>query len=480
MLTAADLLNLSPLIFITGAVIVLMILIAVKRHHAIAAGFTLIALVLAIIALFQVQAGIPHNIYPLFIVDHYALFFMGLIFCASIAVTVLSFNYLKNHALNAEEYYLLMLSAVLGAAVLVISQHFVSLFLGLEILSISLYALISYVRTRERNLEAGLKYLILAAQSSAFLLFGMALVYADLGSMHIVEIGNLMSVTPISPLALSGFALMLVGFGFKLAVVPFHLWTPDVYQGAPAPVTAFVATVSKGGVFALLLRFFITIDIYQYESLIIIFSLIAIASMLIGNLLALLQNNIKRILAYSSIAHLGYLLVAFLAGGSRSVDAAVFYLTAYFITILGAFGVISLLSSKENEAEELESYRGLFWRRPALSALLAAMMFSLAGIPLTAGFIGKYYVLSAGVHSAKWLLVTVLVLTSVIGLFYYLRVIVTMYSAKLEQAQEKTSIKRSVSFSGSLVLAVLTILLVWFGVFPQGLISLIRSMVGGL
>ncbi|MBD3225757.1 MAG: NADH-quinone oxidoreductase subunit NuoN [Caldithrix sp.] len=479
-MTATDFFSLMPLIIIATAAVIVMILIAVKRNHSVVAGVSLAAFALAFLSLFRITAVTPHTLPPLLIIDNYALFYMGLIFAASFAVTLLSYNYLKSYNFNLEEYYILLLLAALGASTLAISQHFVSIFLGLEILSVSLYALIAYVRTWERNLEAGLKYLILAAQSSAFLLFGMALVYASLGSMNINDMAQLLSGANLGPLALIGFALMIVGIGFKLAVVPFHLWTPDVYHGAPAPVTAFIATVSKGGVFALLLRFFVAIDIYNYESLVIAFSVIAIASMIFGNVLALLQNNVKRILAYSSIAHLGYLLVAFLSGNNLSVDAATLYLTAYAITIMGAFSIVSLLSGKEQESDKLEDYRGLFWRRPVLSAVFTAMMFSLAGIPLTAGFIGKYFILSAGVHSAKWLLVIVLVLTSVIGLFYYLRIVVAMYSAPTDDMPSQPGISRSVSFSGVLVLAGLTILLVWFGVFPQGFISLIQNMVSSL
>ena len=192
-------------------------------------------------------------------------------------------------------------------------------------------------------------------------------------------------------MALVGVGLIIVGFSFKLALVPFHLWTPDVYQGAPAPVTAFVATVSKGAMFALLVRYFSVVDLRSHHALVIVFTLLAIASMVVGNLLALLQHNVKRLLAYSSIAHLGYLLVAFLASSVLATTAVTFYLVAYFVTTLGAFGVVTVLSTGEREAESLDDYRGLVVRRPWLAALFTAMLLSLAGIPLTAGFVGKFY-----------------------------------------------------------------------------------------
>ena len=224
-----------------------------------------------------------------------------------------------------------------------------------------------------------------------------------------------------------GIVMLLVGVGFKLAVVPFHMWTPDVYQGAPAPVGAYVATVSKGAVFALLLRYFRPVSLDPGSTLFLVFAAVAIASMVAGNLLALRQDNVKRILAYSSIAHLGYLLVAFLASGERAAIAVTFYLVAYFATTLAAFGVITVLSPAGRDADLMLDYRGLGARRPVLAAIFAVALFSLAGMPLTMGFIGKFYLVTAGAGSALWALVIVLVVTSTIGLYYYTRLIVAMY-----------------------------------------------------
>ncbi len=480
MITTIDLQSLLPLLIISGATLLGMLIIAVKRNQTVMTALTLLSLVAAFVSLFYISNLTPHKISPLFIIDQYALFYMGLLFAGSFVVIVLSHEYMKFQDLNIEEYYLLMFLATLGSTVMVISQHFVSFFLGLELLSVSLYTLIAYMRSSLPRLEAGLKYLILAAASSAFLIFGMALIYAGLGSMQFDRIGKFLFLSPLDPLTMTGLAMLIVGIGFKLAVVPFHMWTPDVYQGAPAPVTAFIATVSKGGVFAFLLRFSFAIDIYRFKSIFIIFSIIAILSMLSGNILALMQRNLKRILAYSSIAHLGYLLVAFLAGGENGSKAATFYLTAYFITILGAFAVISLLSNENGEPEDLDNYGGLFWQRPFLSIVLTGMMLSLAGIPLTAGFIGKYYILSVGVGAASWLLVVVLIITSVIGLFYYLRVVVTMFSSAPAEATGRAFLSRTISLGGGLLLAVLMLLLVGIGIYPHEIIGLIQNMVSGL
>ncbi|MBO0799777.1 MAG: NADH-quinone oxidoreductase subunit N, partial [Blastocatellia bacterium] len=317
------------------------------------------------------------------------------------------------------------------------------------------------------------KYLILAAVSAAFLLFGMALVYADLGTMEFARMAAQSSGNN-QTIFLAGLAMIIIGVGFKLAVVPFHMWTPDIYEGAPAPVTAFVATVSKGAMFALLLRYFSGMRIQNSASLFLVFALIAIASMFVGNLLALMQNNVKRILAYSSIAHLGYLLVAFLAGGRRGAISVAFYLVAYFVTTLSAFGVITLLSGEKRDADMMEDYRGLFWRRPWLASIFAAALLSLAGIPMTAGFVGKFYILAAGVGSALWLLVIIMIVNSAIGLYYYLRIVVAMYR---DSAREISVAVPTLSFAGSAALAGLTLLLVWLGVYPSPLICIIQAVI---
>jgi NADH-quinone oxidoreductase subunit N len=343
--------------------------------------------------------------------------------------------------------------------------------------------LIAYLRTDDRPLEAGIKYLLLAGASSAFLLFGAALLYAELGTMEFDRMAQLLAVGKNTGgfIVLTGLAMTITGIGFKLAVVPYHMWTPDVYEAAPAPVTAFVATVSKGAVVALLLRYFAQAGAYPYDSLMLVFSLIAGASMVVGNLLALLQSNVKRILAYSSIAHLGYGLVAFAASGSQGVEAVTFYLIAYTVTILGAFGVVTVLSEKERDAESLEAYRGLFWRRPGLAMILTATLVSLAGIPLTAGFTGKVFVLLAGIQSASWLLVMLLVLTSAVGLVYYLRILVAMYAAlpQREAAHDPLPVP-SLSLADSVVLVTLTMGVVWMGVYPAPIIDAIRLTVATL
>lgn len=479
-MTLPDLIAILPFLVVAATIVALLLLIAFHRHHTLTAALAAIALAAAFAALFAVRFYAPgRQVTPLILVDSYALFFMGLLFAAGFAVVLLSYGYLKDRPGNREEYYLLLLLATLGSSVLAASSHFASFFLGLEILSVSLYGLIAYPRTIDESIEAGIKYLVLSAASAAFLLFGMALIYSQLGTMEFPRIASAQASdgNPSNLLLLAGSAMLFIGIGYKLSAVPFHMWAPDVYQGAPAPVSAFISTLSKGGIFAILLRYFTVVDIRSYGSLFVMIAVVSFASMAAGNLLALLQDNVKRILAYSSIAHMGYLLVAFLAGGSLGSTAVAFYLVAYFISSLAAFGVVTLLSGPDQEAENVEDYRGLLWRRPWLAMVFTASLLSLAGIPFTVGFIGKFYLLAAGVGPALWILVITLVVTSTIGLFYYLRVVTTMFSRPVEEAP---AYGRYLSSSGVLALVALTLLLFWLGVFPTPVIQMIQETVAGL
>lgn len=480
-MNAADTLALLPLILIAATAVVVMLGIACKRSHTLAAVFTLVGLAAAFISISAAAPLAPRQVTSLLLVDRYALFYIGLIILSAAAVAVFSYRYFENHNGHHEELYLLLLLATLGCAVLVASSHFVSFLLGLEILSISLYAMIAYLKDGESALEAGIKYLILASASAAFLLFGMALIYAVTGTMEFSRLREVSVNGSESVLLLAGIVLTITGIGFKLGVVPFHLWTPDVYQGAPAPVAAFVATTSKSAMVALLLRYFYLSGAIEYRPVFFVFSAIAIASMCAGNLLALQQTNVKRILAYSSIAHFGYILVAFLAAGTMAIEAVSFYLVAYTVTILAAFGIVSVLSGSQRDADELEDYRGLFWRRPVIASVFTAALFSLAGIPATMGFVGKFYILDAGAAAAAWPLIIILVVTSVAGLFYYLRVVVTLYSAPPEHfAGQVVSINQRASWSGVAMLAVLAILLIWFGIYPTPLLHVIRTSMAAL
>ncbi|NOT13421.1 MAG: NADH-quinone oxidoreductase subunit N [Methylococcaceae bacterium] len=478
-MNADQLAALAPIITITGAAIAVMLAIAIRRNFLLASGVAAGGILLSMLALGLAWPQSPAQVTLLMLLDDYALFTMALLLVTGLAVLGFCYDYFKDREGENEELILLLLTALLGATVLVASSHFAAFFLGLETLSISLFALAGYPINRARPLEAAIKYLILSGVSSAFLLMGMALIYAQSGELGFSGIGHFIANQPVmNTVVLGGVILIVAGLGFKLSLVPFHLWTPDVYEGAPAPITAFIATVSKGAVFILLLRFFISTDSYGYNPLLSVFSVIAMLSILGGNVLALLQTNVKRMLAYSSIAHMGYLLVAFIAGGSIApglvIEAVTFYIVAYFITTTGAFGVVSVLSTPQTEAGDIGFYRGLFWRRPLLAGTFTLMLLSLAGIPVTAGFIGKFYIFTSGADGRLWGLLAAVIAGSGLGLYYYIKIVVVMSmneEATVRKAEESSGARIS-----SATLAVLSLLLIWFGLFPDHLVSIIQSV----
>ena len=476
----SQLIVLMPMIIIAAAAIAVMLSIAVRRDFMLAFVIAAVGIIASLLSLGAAWRESPVRATLLLQVDAYTLFYMALLLSAGLAVLGFCYDYFKDREGQNEELPLLLLTALLGGLVLAGSSHFASFFIGLEILSISLFVLIGYPLDQARPLEAAIKYLVLSGASSAFLLMGMALVYAQCGELYFRGIGGyIASRQDINAMVLSGTLLIAAGLGFKLSLVPFHLWTPDVYQGAPAPITAFIATVSKGAVFAVLLRYFISSYSFDYTPLMTVFSVIAGLSILGGNLLALLQNNVKRLLAYSSIAHMGYLLVAFIAGGSVSpalvVESVSAYLFAYVITTIGAFGVVAVLSTAQTDAEDMAFYRGLFWRRPWLAAIFTLMLLSLAGIPLTVGFIGKFYVFTGAADGRLWSLLGIVIVGSGLGLYYYLRIIVTM-SINVEASIIQPR-RNGLSIA---ILSVLTVLLLWFGVYPGPMMNAIQAVASAM
>ncbi|QTN45770.1 NADH-quinone oxidoreductase subunit NuoN [Ectopseudomonas mendocina] len=477
--TLQHLIALLPLLVTSLTVVVVMLAIAAKRNHTVTFILSVVGLNLALLSLIPALEVAPLEVTPLLLIDRFACYYMALVLAASLACITLIHAYLggdsgKGYPGNREELYLLVLLSAAGGLVLVSAQHLASLFIGLELLSVPTYGMIAYAFFNKRSLEAGIKYMVLSAAGSAFLLFGMALLYAESGNLAFADIGaSLMRES--SQLVQIGIGMMLIGLAFKLSLVPFHLWTPDVYEGAPAPVAAFLATASKVAVFAVLLRLYQISPAMSGGWLNELLTLIAIASILVGNLLALLQNNLKRLLGYSSIAHFGYLLVALVASKGLAVEAVGVYLATYVLTSLGAFGVITLMSTPYSgrDADALYEYRGLFWRRPYLTAVLTVMMLSLAGIPLTAGFIGKFYVIAAGVEAQLWWLLGAMVLGSAIGVFYYLRVMVTLFM------REPNLHRHDAPFdwgqrAGGIMLLVVALLAFFLGVYPQPLLELVQ------
>tara|TARA_R110002167_G_scaffold4648_4_gene21950 strand:- start:32630 stop:34195 length:1566 start_codon:yes stop_codon:yes gene_type:complete len=496
-INADGLFSLMPLLIVSALVVLQLLQISFRRDADLSYRLCLGGLVVAFGSLFMISASLPQHVTPLLLLDHYALLFMGLILACAILLLPLCHDYWRRHRLLLDEFYLLFTLSTLGALVLVCSQHFASLVLGLELMSLSLVAMIGYPFTARYDypLEAAIKYLLLSGVASATLLFGIALIYADLGSLAFISLGQALHHTLIDtlqlqkPLLLTGIMLALAGIGFKLSLVPFHLWTPDVYQGGPTPVTALLATVSKAAVTALLLRWYLVSNGYAVPQLVWTLTLIAVASMLVGNLLALLQQDIKRLMAYSSIAHFGYLLVALLAltqsaNPALAIEAVSYYLVAYLVSTLAVFAVVMQLSAEReaSECSDLDYYRGLFWRRPLLALTLTLALLSLAGIPLTVGFIGKFYIFSTAVAQELWMLLLTVVIASAIGLFYYLRLVLMMtFSDSNEAANvDASSIDTNTSLrwrSGStLTLISLALLTLLLGTLPAPLIELVRSL----
>lgn len=495
MLTPTQLFSLLPLIILSASATLLMLSIAFLRRQSWNIIVAISGLVLALAATFFVSGTPPQAITELMVVDRFACFFIALMILVTLACTTLAHTYLQTQLGNREELYLLMMLSVVGGIVLVTSRHLASLFIGLEILSIPLYALVAYSLRNTRSLEAGIKYLVLSATSSALMLFGMALLYAYLGTLSFVGMGQQLSLMGevMNPIILIGSLLIVVSLAFKLSLAPFHLWTPDVYEGAPAPVGAFLATVAKIAVAAAFIRLIDYVPVFEHPAMQLVLMVIAIISMLAGNLLAITQNNIKRLLAYSSIAHFGYLLVALVAFNFAMREAFMVYLLVYVLTTLAAFGVVSLVSSplEEGDADNiLLQYRGLYWRQPTLAIILTIALLSLAGIPLTAGFIGKFYLIVAGVNATLWWLLAALVIGSAIGIYYYLRVTIMLYqtesigvSASDVSATDTLSLEDSraeIPLSASHItsyglLVVIAVLIILLGVFPQPMFDLVMQ-----
>jgi len=483
-ITLENLQALLPLLITCATTVLVMLAIAIKRNHWWNATVTVAGLNVALLSTVYVAfkpyffpesaSLIPQTITPLFVVDGFSLFFSALTLVAALGATTLTNAYIETSKRNREEIYLLITIATAGGIVLCCAHHMASLFIGIEMMSVALYGMVAYTYDRARSLEASIKYMVLSATASAIMLFGIALIYAQIGSLSFSEIGAKITQVP-SLLIMVGGMMLVIGLFFKLSLAPFHLWTPDVYEGAPAPVGAFLATAAKVAVFAVLVRFAIIESKNVLASMPFVITMITVAciSMLVGNLLALKQNNIKRMLGYSSIAHFGYLLLLVLVGGPQfGVEGFAVYLAIYVMTSLAAFGVVTLMSHADakRDADMLNDYRGLFWRRPYLASIFTLALFSLAGIPLTAGFIGKFYVVTAAVGAGPWgwVALAFVVLGSSISIFFYLRTIISLFLAKKHMHRFDAEINWGQRTGGIMVLGAAAFILI-IGIVPNPL-----------
>jgi NADH-quinone oxidoreductase subunit N len=479
-LIAADLWALGPSIALSVGALLLLLLEFLPTRPSSNRGaiVSLLTLVAAVVCVFKAGDAKRSLFEGMFVHDGFTAFFTLLV-CAIAGLAVLqSWDYLKRTRINQMEYYALLLSASLGMILMAASNDLITIFLGLELMSLSLYVMVGFRHSHLESSEAALKYFLLGAFASGFLLYGIALLYGATGTTQLPRMAMFLGDSPVTgnPLFLCGALLLLVGFAFKIAAVPFHMWTPDAYEGAPTPVTGYMSAGAKAAAFAALLRVLLSVlgDVaLDWRP---ILSWVAILTMTVGNVTALLQQNLKRMLAYSSIAHAGYILVAVVAGGTDGASAALFYLAVYALMNLGAFGVLSLLGRGGEERVLVSDLAGLGFKQPLLGLAMAVFMLSLGGIPPTAGFMGKVYVFGVAVKAGLIPLVVVGVLNSVVSIYYYLRVTVAMYM------QEPTGEPVEVAWTGSAAVALIVTLALtlYFGVQAHALLNEAQRSVFGL
>lgn len=434
------------------------------------------------ILIFLITAG-----YSVFYIQEQAVLFGGMVevggkpalfnFIFNIGaslVVLLSIDYLKKYGTYYGEYYILLQSSVLGMMVMASSRDILMVFMGLELMSICFYVLAGINRKKLSANEAAMKYFLLGSFATGFIVYGIALIYGTTGSTSIENLINTFSVNSSNVIFITGLALLLIGFSFKIAAVPFHMWVPDVYQGSATTVTGLMSTTGKTAAFSILIILLTAVITLNAPNVFKpYFSAIAVLSMLLGSIVAISQNNLKRMLAYSSIAHAGYMTIGLAASNAESISGIIYYLTAYTFMNIGAFGVISIIEGREDTRVEINSYAGLNSKNPLLAALMSLFMFALAGIPPMAGFFGKYYVFVGAIESNLTWLAIVGVLSSVISVYFYLRVVVYIYFK--EQMEDFKIEVNSYSLTAIIISALLIIV---FGIFPDLLMDIITSFVG--
>ena len=393
---------------------------------------------------------------------------------------VVALPYVARQKLQAGEYYSLVLFATVGMMVMAASRDLMLIFLGLELMSIAVYALAGYNRRDRKSAEAGLKYFLLGAFASAFLLFGIALLYGAAGSTNLHAISEALTAgAAVEGLLGPGLALLTIGLAFKVSAVPFHMWTPDVYEGAPTPATAFMAAAVKAGAFVVLLRIFATgLDALHAEWSGILWWVSAL-TMVFGNLVALVQSSVKRMLAYSSIAHGGYLLVAIVAANETAAAGLLFYLLVYTVMTIAAFAVVVTVANQGEGGNRIEDYQGLGTRRPVLSICMTVVLLALAGFPGTAGFIAKYHLLLGAAEASLWTLAVILALTTVVSYWYYLRVAWYMWMRD-PPAESRPAEYVITPFGTRVALVVSVALLVLAGIFPGAALEMAENSIRGI
>ncbi len=472
--TLLDFYTMLPMLILAvgGMALMLIDLVLKPQHKALGAWLAVLGFIAAGVASFALlgQQGVAFS--GMLVVDSYAQV-LGLVAIAAGALTVLtSINYLRDRGLARNEYYVLLLFSVGGMVMMAAAHNLIIVFIALELLSIPLYVLAGFARPDTASEEAALKYFLLGAFASGFLLFGIAFIYGALGTTDLALIAAKVAAGNVSPMLLFGAALVLVGLGFKVAAVPFHMWTPDVYEGAPTPIAGFMSVGAKVAGFAALLRVFVYALGPLHADWTVIVSIISAITMILGSIVAIAQTNLKRMLAYSSIATAGYILIGVAAGNETGVYGALFYLIAYLFTNLGAFAVLTAMARQSGEDQTYRTYRGLYQRSPSLAIMMTIFMLSLAGIPLTGGFIGKYLLFVAAIQAGLNVLAIIAVVTSVIAAFFYLRVIVDMFMHDAEPGHEVQPVQyRTLNLAvGFSALGVVVL-----GILPNVVLTLVQN-----
>lgn len=471
-------LAISPQLILSFGLVIGLLHIAWRRSQLSIQLLTQVILVATLLFNLELLSSEAVQVTMLLKVDHYGAFACMLIAISSLVVVSLSPRFLLSKTEVHDEYYLLILLVTLGASILVISDHYASLFLGFELISIALVGLVGYGRKSNLAVETGFKYLILSASASSFMLLGIAFIYSQTGQLSFSLASSLADNVVIinSHFYNIGVLLFFTGIAFKLSLFPFHFWTPDVYQGSPTVITLLMATVSKVAMFVVLIKVWFALKVaggFEQEYLSQLITLIAALSMLAGNALALLQTNIKRLLGYSSIAHMGYLLIILQISSMKNIDfawhSALFYLAAYVLANLSIFTALIISSSKDDVC--IDQWQGLFWKNKPLALLIIISVLSFAGIPLTMGFIGKFYLLTFATQAELWWLIGALVVGSGIALFYYLRLIFVLFSHYDKESSDTGSETKNngiqLRVSTQIFVLTLIVLGICFGLFPD-------------
>jgi NADH-quinone oxidoreductase subunit N len=490
-----DWLAVTPVMFLAGGALLLMLVSSFVSRRRLVAFTTLTCLaaigsIVSVVPLWREvhdpERGPFSTLEGAVGVDGFSLFLTVVLALSVLLAALFIHDYLRREELEGAEPYVLLLLSASGGVVMSQANDLIVLFLGLEILSIAVYVLAALHQRRVTSQEAGMKYFVLGAFSSAFFLYGIAMIYGGTGTTSLVRIVDLFASSALTEdgLILAGLALMLVGLGFKVAAVPFHFWTPDVYQGSPSPMVTWMASGVKVAGFAGLIRVYVlAFQAYRVDWQPMIYA-IAVATLLVGSILAVVQTDVKRMLAYSSISHAGYVLVGVQAATQQGVESALFYLATYAFLVAGSFGVVTLVGRKGDSHHALDDYRGLGRTRPGLALVLAIFLFAQAGVPLTSGFFGKFYVISAAVDAGSVGLAVVAMLAAVVAAFLYLRIVASMYmsdddssAASADSSASASAGRIAVPRTAGLALTLCVIVTVGVGLWPGFITEVTRDAV---